>query len=216
MYDSVRLVKLEKNIGYFAGLNAGICLVDKDEVTILIIGNNDLTFSEDFLSNFGAINIDDDVLVLAPDITTKEGKQQNPLVVDSVSLMLKIKARIYYSNYLIGQTFRVINSIFKTFFPKKERFINGCQVQRKIKRGIGACYIMMPRFFYFYDKLDDSVFLWGEEVLLSNQIEAVSGSTLYTPSLKITHHESAAVSALEPRFRYNLNRDSYKVIRKFL
>jgi GT2 family glycosyltransferase len=215
-YDSVRLVKLNKNIGYFGGLNAGISLIDKDEDTILVIGNNDLTFSEDFLIKFKEINFDEDVLVLAPNITTKDGRQQNPHVVDSVSLVLKVKASIYYSNYVVGQTFRAMNVVFKKCFGKTKRLIIGCQEQRKIKRGIGACYLIMPRFFYFYDKLDDSVFLWGEEVLLSNQVEAVSGYTLYTPSLKITHHESASVTAIESRSRYKINRDSYKIYGKFL
>jgi GT2 family glycosyltransferase len=86
----------------------------------------------------------------------------------------------------------------------------------RIKRGIGACYVLTPRFFDHHKKLDDRVFLWGEEALLSNQVESVGGCTLYDPEIKITHCESASVRFIEKRARYEIVKASYKIYKKFL
>jgi GT2 family glycosyltransferase len=206
---NVELIRLEKNIGYFKGMNEGILKTEKDENTIIIIGNNDLTFDAEFLTNYKAIDYSDDVLIIAPNITTKDGRMQNPHVIESVTRSEKFKCKIYYSNYYIGQIFKFFNSFLK---PKKipANQLTNNHPQMKIKRGIGACYIMTQKFFEHFEKLDDKVFLWGEEVLLSTQIESVSGTMLYDPSIKITHHESASVNKIATKSRYNINKASYK------
>ena len=214
--ENVQLIRLDENIGYFRGLNVGISRVDKGDDVVLVVGNNDLTFDEDFIINYKAIDLMDDNLVVAPNITTKYGRQQNPHVIDRVGKMEKFKSKLYYSNYYVGQAFKILNSVLKKLLKTDTKnFVNNYG-QMKIKRGIGACYILPPKFFQFFDKLDDHVFLWGEEVLLSSQVESVSGTTLYVPTLKIIHHESASVAKIASRKRYNINKASYQIYKKDL
>lgn len=213
--DNVRILKPNKNLGYFKGLNQGIIDVDKDIHTMLVVGNNDLTFEKDFIRNLKKINYDNDVLVIAPNIITKEGRQQNPHVITKVSTLEKIKARIYFTNYYVGQAFRFVNQFLRRLINKPVELKNNYG-QMKIKRGIGACYVLTPNFFNHFGKLDDRVFMWGEEALLSNQVESVNGYTLYDPTIKVTHHESASVSSIQSRKKYYMVKKSYKIYRKYL
>ncbi|MFT9487167.1 MAG: glycosyltransferase [Tepidibacillus sp.] len=213
--DNVRIVRSNRNLGYFKGLNQGIIDVNKDNHTMLIIGNNDLTFDKEFIQNLKKIDYGNDVLVIAPNIITKEGRQQNPHVIDRVPTIEKIKARVYFTNYYVGQAFRFINQSLRRLINKPV-VLKNTYGQMKIKRGIGACYVLTPNFFNHFDKLDDRVFMWGEEALLSNQVESVNGYTLYDPTIKITHHESASVSSIQSKQKYYMVKESYKIYRKYL
>lgn len=214
-YSNLTILWSPHNVGYFKGLNKGIESIQKDENTILIVGNNDLTFDERFLVNLKKIDYPEDVLVIAPNIITKEGRQQNPHVVKEVSKIEKIKVAIYNSNYYLGQTLRFINQAIRKFRNKPVSLQNNYG-QMKIKRGIGACYVLTSKFFKHFTKIDDRVFMWGEEALLSNQIESVGGATLYDPTIIITHHESASVKSIQSKKKYHMVRESYKIYRKYL
>jgi len=214
-YNNLKIIWLSENLGYFKGLNKGIKSIKKARNTTIIAGNNDLTFDLDFLLKFKEIEYDKDVLVIAPNIITKEGRQQNPHVIEKVSKIEKLKASIYNSNYYVGQTFRFLNQSIKKMRSKPVPLTNSFE-QMKIKRGIGACYILTPNFFKHFTKLDDRVFMWGEEALLSNQVESVGGATLYDPTIKIIHHESASVKSIESKRKYYTVKESYKIYKKYL
>lgn len=216
-----RLIAQANNPGYFRGLNAGIETCLKNEDTLLIVGNNDLKFAANFLVNLKGIPYEKDVMVIAPNIITLEGRRQNPHVVRAVPTLELIKTRIYFSNYYIGQASRYVNALLRSMtrrlIPKSSRRKTAPEPGRmRIKRGIGACYVLTPTFFNHYERLDDRVFLWGEEALLSHQVESAGGCTLYDPSIKITHCESASVRFIEKRARYEIVRASYQVYKNYL
>lgn len=213
--ENVRIIRLAENLGYFKGLNQGIAEVDKVNLSMLIVGNNDLTFNKDFIRNLEKIDYGDDVLVIAPNITTKEGRQQNPHVIDKVSEIKKLKDKIYFSNYYLAQALRFINQSLKKLI-NKPAIAQKNYGPMKIKRGIGACYLLTSNFFVYFEKLDDRVFLWGEEALLSNQVENVKGCIFYEPTIKITHHESASVKTIQSRKKYDIVKESYKIYKKYL
>jgi GT2 family glycosyltransferase len=212
-----QMIELTSNIGYFKGLNAGISVCDKRDETFLIVGNNDIVIDETFIQNLKLVDLDPDVQLIAPNVITLDGRQQNPHVITGVSRLEKIKATIYFSNYHVAQVLRLINFALKRVVSKgKKGPSREAYSQMKIKRGIGACYVLPPAFFKMHEKLDDRVFLWGEEALLSHQIESAGGTTLYAPSLKITHCESASVRFIETRKRYDIVKKSYKIYKKYL
>lgn len=212
---NILLIKNDFNLGYFKGLNKGIekAIVDGD--TFLIIGNNDLIFDNNFVANLRHIIYDNSVLVIAPNVITKDGRKQNPHVINRVSLIEKLKCKIYFSNYYVGQAFRIVNQTIK-HLVKKQNVKNNSYEQMIIKRGIGACYILTPNFNRYFEKLDDRVFMWGEEALLSNQIESVGGKTLYDPSIIVYHHESASVNMISSKERYYIVKKSYQIYKDYL
>jgi GT2 family glycosyltransferase len=211
------LIERNTNDGYFKGLNAGIKASRKDFRSFVIVGNNDLTFAVDFIENLKKIKLDPDIQVIAPNVVTLDGRRQNPHVLVKVPTLERVKTRIYFSNYYLGQTLRFINTIFKSFRPKPRNLtIAPAYGEIRIKRGIGACYVLTPAFFKAHVQLDDRVFLWGEEALLSHQVENSGGATLYAPSLGIIHCESASVKFIESRKRYDIVKQSYQIYRDYL
>lgn len=212
---NVTLIRSETNLGYFGGLNLGIKAVPKAPDTLLIVGNNDLTFDRGFILNLKKIEITSEVFALAPNIITMEGRQQNPHVVEKYSQKEKIKTRLYYSNYYIGQMLHLANHFIKRFsrtdVPSKNNY-----GQMKIKAGIGACYVLTHNFTDKFDLLDASVFMWGEEAVFAHQVESGGGIILYDPTIIIYHHESASVKTIESKRRYFMVKESYKIYRKYL
>jgi len=216
-----RLIAQDHNPGYFRGLNAGIDTCPKTEGTLLVVGNNDLKFAMDFIIRLKEIPYEKDVLVIAPNITTLDGRRQNPHVVKNVPYSELVMTRIYFTNYYIGQAGRLINrtirSLLRRVRPAPKNVRPKPEPGRmKIKRGIGACYVLTPYFFHHYQRLDGSVFLWGEEALLSHQVESAGGCTLYDPFIQITHSESASVRLIQKRERYEIVKASYKIYRPYL
>lgn len=215
-FDYCNVVELEKNIGYFKGLNAGLDASNRSPNDSVVVGNNDLTFDSDFLVNLKKIQHAADVFVIAPNIITLDGRRQNPHVIERVGRLEKIKADLYFFNYHLTQLLRVTTRWAKKLKKNKRKPPVPEFGQMKIKRGIGACYILTPSFFEHFNHLDDRVFLWGEEALLSHQVESVGGITLYDPSIKITHHESASVSFINSKARYKIVKESYRIYREYL
>jgi GT2 family glycosyltransferase len=215
-YKFTRLIRLDVNLGYFGGLNQAIKLVENNLNNILIVCNNDIVFDMDFIVNFEQLKLTPEVMAIAPNVTTLDGRMQNPHVVKSVSYISRIKSDVYYSNYYVGQIFRYLFRLLRKMLKEKPVILKNNYPQMVIKRGIGACYLLMPSFFNAYQHLDDRVFLWGEEALLSNQIDCAGGVTLYVPSLKVLHAESVSVKKIENKKRYDINKESYKIYRKYL
>lgn len=216
-----RLIQQDHNTGYFSGLNAGLRTCLKNAETLIIVGNNDLKFALDFLVKLKEVPCDKDIMVIAPNIITLDGRMQNPHVVSAVTQLELIKAKIYFSNYYIGQTFHFFNALFRSLVRKCRPVLNTNKKfpeygRMRIKRGIGACYVLTPSFFHHHEHLDDRVFLWGEEALLSHQVESSGGCTLYDPSVRILHCESASVRLLEKRDRYEIVKASYKIYKQYL
>ena len=85
-----------------------------------------------------------------------------------------------------------------------------------IHMGIGACYVLRRNFFEHYSRLDDSVFLYGEEALLAGQLEAVGGKMYYDAALVVHHAESATLSRLPSKTTYDFAKASYPKYRSFL
>ena len=213
--EYVKLLRMNQNLGYFKGLNQGIKETIRGADSFLITGNNDLTFDKNFLLVLNESKYDEDVLVIAPNIYTKDGRQQNPHVISSVSTSEKLKGRLYFSNYYIGKFLRLAYKVFKTWMEKAKPAQHNLP-KMKIKRGIGACYVLTPNFFKQIGLLDERIFMWGEETLLSHQVESAGGTTLYDPSLIAYHHESAAARYIHSKKRYQMIRESYKIYKKYL
>ncbi|MBB1474350.1 glycosyltransferase family 2 protein [Shewanella sp. SG41-3] len=215
----LELIELEQNIGYFPALNVGIdfCRTGIDEQ--IIIGNNDLKYRYDFILKLESLNVDNNVLVISPDVVTTDGVHQNPLSTRKLSRLELLKEDVYYSNYYLSRFLILTKGIFLKLYSKENldtKLKNHCDIQMVINRGIGACYCLTNTFFKHYSKLDDRVFLWGEEALLSNQVEQVNGCILYAPSLVVEHAESGTVKKMLTRDRYERVKQSYKIYREYL
>jgi GT2 family glycosyltransferase len=209
-YPDVVLIKSKTNLGYFKGLNLGIeWALAHGFHQYQVIGNNDIEFYDDFLVNLESLTLDENELVISPDIITINGIHENPHIIGRVSPLRKLMFDIYYSSYYIA---KIIN-----LFYTEERKHKAFDPERKhIYMGIGALYILTPNFFRHFNKLWDVLFLFGEEAILAGQISSVNGKILYEPKLKCNHSESSTTSRLDTREKYYIVKESYKIYRKYL
>lgn len=171
-------------------------------------------YTKDFLVKLDKISYSHDVMVIAPNIVTKTGYHQNPHCVNRVSKFRKLGYYLYFSNYYLG---KMIYSFWQLMIDIRGRRDNPLfQKEMYIYSGIGACYILTENFFNHYSKLDDRVFMWGEEALLAGQVAAANGKMLYHPDLIVHHEENASVKNIPWRATYNITRESYKIYKDYL
>ncbi|WP_211472315.1 glycosyltransferase family 2 protein [Collimonas humicola] len=213
-YENVKLIRSDKNLGYFGGLNLGLINSDLHDYDYVMVGNNDLTFSPDFLSELSSRNYEPDVCVIAPNVITLDGYHQNPHCLGRVSGFRKFLYRLYFTDYRIAHLLTLVAGKLKA--SQGGRRNDAAFESQNIHMGIGACYILPKAFFRHYARLDDSVFLYGEEALLAGQVMAVGGKTYYDHKLIVSHAESATLSKLPSKTTYEFAKESYPKYRSFL
>jgi GT2 family glycosyltransferase len=200
------------NNGYFAGLNYGLEKINPLAYDYIIIGNNDLVFPGHFFGNLQKAVLPDNTFAIAPDIISREGQHENPRYICKMSSARKIFYNIYYSNYIVARCLLFLANKLKF---RRRGFAN-TKSSQCIHLSMGACYILLPLFFRHYSRLDDRVFLFGEEVLLSNQISSKDGCLYFVSGLVVHHDEHSSVSKLPRKSHYRIQQTSYKIYKEYL
>lgn len=212
-FKNVSIIRADKNLGYFSGLNLGISRINPSEYSYVVISNNDLLFDFYFLPRLldRKYGYPDIVYAVCPDVVTLDGVHQNPHVEKRYSLLKKLKLDLYYSNFFISKALRFLSNL-----TKKKSVSGKEKVAKEVHLGIGAIYILTPSFFGKNSALNYPFFLYGEEAFLSNQIHISGGVLLYDPSLVVHHNFSAATSKIPSKVKFFWAKESYKVHRKYL
>jgi GT2 family glycosyltransferase len=213
---NVYLIRNTKNSGYFNGLNLGMELIKKEEVLFAIIGNNDLEFDEHFLHELNLFKnrSDNMILAIAPNIINLDGDTQNPVSINRLSFLRRLFLKVYFSNYSVGLSVYWIVRFFKKILKKSSK--KHSYEKMEINLGYGACYVLTRYFFNYFSKLDDSIFLYGEEALLGNQIRSVEGVMIYLPDLIVHHFEHATSRNIESKANYKITQDAYHKYKVYL
>jgi GT2 family glycosyltransferase len=208
--DSIELIHV-KNNGYFSGINSGLSRLKLDKYEFVVAGNNDLEYQSRFFVELVSDQYPSEAYVLAPNIINLDECNENPRCINSISIYKKIVYSFYYRSYWLA----IAMSRFNSFFSKK-----GCKNQNQNRQYIylsmGACYVFTKNFLIKTNKLDDRVFLFGEEVLLANQINLLGGKLLYIPNIVVKHCEHSSVGKLGDRRYYDIQKKSYQMYKKYL
>jgi GT2 family glycosyltransferase len=213
----IKIIRNERNLGYFPGLNVGIhSIVDRRDEDLVVIGNNDLLFKENFLVELTKNN-HRDAYVLAPNITTLDGYHQNPQLVVRYPKIKKFMLKMYFSSYNLAKILRFLTMLIYKIKKRKDNV--NWDKEMFIQQGVGACYVLTSKFFKFYKELDNRVFLYGEESLLTNQVFAAGGKILYKPNLIVYHQtnlEETLYRNCNSKERYKNAQESFKIYSKYL
>jgi GT2 family glycosyltransferase len=206
----VECVYLSKNVGYFPGLNCGLDLLSsKDrESNYTIVCNNDLEFNSKFFYNLFSCEYPSEAFAIAPSVKTINDVYQNPSLIAKPSKLRFLFYKLYYSNYYIGRT---ILKIWRSLGFGIDSAFNKDNVAKSIFIGIGAIYILTPRFFYKAKRLDYPLFLYGEEAFFSRQVYTNGGLIWYEPNIEVIHSESVSTSKLPSKFNYELNAKAFRL-----
>jgi GT2 family glycosyltransferase len=216
-FERVQFVYSPVNTGYFAGLNIGIRKIKEEagNQDFLVVGNNDLVFSEDFFRRLREKRTElSSHPVISPDLVTLDGVHQNPHVIARVSRFRELVWDVYFSNYWCSLLIRNLASVGRNFFERKDYL--SYEKPGHIYQGYGACYLLTPEFFAHFSELWAPGFLMGEEFFLSKQLESKGFQVFYEPSLRVVHHDHATVSKVPSRKMWEFTRDYHKIYRSFI
>lgn len=206
------IIKSSKNVGYFRGLNLGLKFVHEKRIKFnyVIVSNNDLSFDNSFSKLANKISsYDDETLLIVPDVITKNNDHQNPHVIQKVSAFRVLFYNIYYLNYYLG-------TFIYRLFQKIKKPVEKDLKQQYIYMGIGAIYILTPKYMEKLKLLPSDVFLWGEEALIAHQVISAGGKTLFDPGLRVLHDESESTGKIPSKEKYKQMKKSFKIYRNFL
>lgn len=215
--DRIELVRASSNAGYFQGLNTGIRLVNPDEYDYLIVGNNDVSYQNDFLQALKAIRTDEKNLVLAPNIYNTSGYFENPNAVNKISKIRMFFYDVYYTHYVLASLITNMYSFRNKLSTNRRRkqMMNETITFMPVYLCMGSQFILTKSFFKHHKQLREDVFLWSEEALLAYQVRSAGGNILYCPTLKMFHLENASTGQLPSRKKYDIMQNSYWTARKY-
>lgn len=216
-YPNIHVIFNNENLGYFKGLNLGIKFLRENykDICYTIIGNNDLIFPNEFIKSI----INKEIIfksypVISPDLITLDGRHQNPHVIKKISQFRELVYDLYHSSYLIARIITAFAKTTKTFTDRKD--VEEFRVPQIIWQGYGACYILGPLFFKYFDELWAPTFLMGEEFFLSRQIENEKMNIFYDPAFVVIHQEHASVSKVPKKKLWEFSRESHRIYRKYV
>ncbi|MBY3673517.1 hypothetical protein DLR69_15535 [Vibrio paracholerae] len=205
---------LNKNIGYFPGLNYGISQLDhsRKHSDYTIVCNNDLLFEHKFFEALENSVYPLNVLALSPSVKTINAVYQNPSMRSKPSKLRTLFYQIYYSNYTLG---RIVLKLWRSMGFGIDSNFKKDEEAKSIFIGIGAIYILTPKFFSYFEQLDYPLFLYGEEAFFSKQIYGAGGSIWYEPTMEVLHLESVSTDKLPSKFNYELNAKAFKLYKNY-
>ena len=212
-HSVVSILRPPSNVGYFGAFNYYFDNNPTEPSETVVLCNNDLIFSADFVETIRSKQYADDVFVVCPDVVTLDGVHQNPHVIKPRTGLQRLKLDLYFSNYYIACGLLIIQRLIQPFLKSKKR--DKPSQPGYLHMGIGACYVLLPSFLSKFRHLDFPHFLYGEEAYLSKQVHTAGGRLYYDPALKVQHKESATLSKLPKRTTYEFGRDGYRSYRTF-
>ena len=176
----------EKNLGYLSGCLYGLERTKLPDYYWLMICNTDLileskTFFEDVLDG-----VDSDVWCIGPSITLKTtGKEQNPFFVERPSKWSMLIRKIAYSHYLLYKTYFKLSDV-KCKTKKMEKKHSSQQVYAVH----GSCFLLNSDVIPLLVKESQNIFMYGEELLVSELIRGYGKKVFYNADTKIIHNEN--------------------------
>jgi GT2 family glycosyltransferase len=110
----VSLILNDENVGYFKGLNIGIRQLRATlaDCNCVVIGNNDLIFSPDFVESIFRNEAIFNHPVIAPDIVTANGVHQNPHVIKKIGWFRELFYDLYHLNYHLSKVITFASNCF--------------------------------------------------------------------------------------------------------
>lgn len=169
----VYFILSNENRGYSAGNNIGIRLADELGADAVLIANPDMRIENPhYLSELTKqLFADEQNYCAASRIVGLDGKDQNPLR-ESTFWEELVWPRIYFAKLLGTATFIFPTPVDKSVAVPK---VSGC------------CLMLRMSFLKSTDYLDQNVFLYCEEPILSARVRMRGGAIIYVPTLSAVH-----------------------------
>jgi GT2 family glycosyltransferase len=214
-FQEVELILNRENVGYFRALNMGIKRLrsSQPDINIMVVGNNDLVFPTDFADSiYRNLSTFEKYAVVSPDIVTLDGEHQNPHVITKIGKFREFVYDLHYANYYLAIAIRQLARLSRGFTARQDQTRH--DIAQEIYSGLGACYVLGPVFFRYFEELWAPTLLMHEEYFLSEQLREKGLRIYYEPSIRVLHHFHAAMGALSDREAWEAERQSHRICRQ--
>ena len=154
-------------------------------------------------------------VLLAPQVITPAGKNQNPNRVKSFSKFEVFVNDISTINYGTYKLITNIRKILKKIYVRV-RTISKQTGKQEIWLPHGSCIIVDFNTLKDSNFFNENIFLWGEEVIIAEKARRHGATVLFEPSLKVFHNEHSATSNIIAKSKFEIWKESYATYRPYL
>ncbi|MFT8477508.1 MAG: glycosyltransferase [Liquorilactobacillus sp.] len=188
-YDKVERVHIilsDKNLGFSAGNNLGYqYALSKSSTDYIILLNNDTTITQmDFFEKISELYSNEKFAVCGPDIYNPILKKHQSPFFPSGSI----------NNFFM--TIIILKSIFEPILKYFRKDLNNSENWMSTSKNScthGACWIFSELYISnFPSGLDEDIFMYGEEILLSVTLRKSNLLQIYTPLIQVNHFEGGS------------------------
>lgn len=217
LYPNVDLVESNANRGYFGAakfafdhyLSSGHSLPDW-----VIVCNHDVIVEDKqfFMKLFSRDSCA--VGIIAPRIQVlADGADQNPFMRRRPGRLRWASLRLIYSNYAFTAIWHSLSRLKRLCNNLLKRVFCYDGVRQELREEIyaphGAFMIFSKRFFDAGGYLDDRLFLYWEEISVSEICRSLRLPVVYEPTLRILHKEHQSVGDSITKFSYDCYKKSF-------
>ena len=169
----VYLIENHENLGYSAGNNIGLCLADKLQADVALIVNPDMRIEAPSYLHALALQLlaEPQNIIAASRILNLDGTEQH------IMRDINFWEELFWLQWILPRVFN-----FKSYSLI-------CPVDRPsvVHRVSGCCFLIRMDFLRLTNYLDENVFLYCEEPILSAKVRAVGGKIIHVPSISAIH-----------------------------
>lgn len=202
---SVKSFLYHKNLGYFGAIQQMMSEFDLTQYDYIAISNVDLVLEKNTLKSLNDIVSDESIGWIAPAIySEKEKRDKNPRMRKRYSLLELQILRILY-------TYPFLHRIYTMTLYKRKKNQNHKE-ECYIYGGHGSFIILTNSFFRKCHKINYPMFLFGEEIYLSELCKNNGLKVKYIPSVRIKDKENVSTSKMKGKIFYTCNNEALRFI----
>lgn len=170
---NVYLITNHENRGYSAGNNIGICLAEALGADAVLIANPDMRIENlNYLAELSQpLFADERNCITASRILGLDGKDQNPLREST------FWEELFWPRGYFKSIFKQISYVLPVL----------SQNPLAVPKVSGCCLMLSMEFLRATNNLDENVFLYCEEPILSARVKAAGGRIIYVPTVSAVH-----------------------------
>lgn len=177
----ITFIKSEVNGGYSFGNNLGMKFsISEGYENILVLNSDIIIESSQFLSSLYDRMKKKDVAVIGPKIYQK-GIPEMPLY----------SRRFSADREIIQNLFFVFTILINRVKRRKYKFH-----EQEVYSVSGCCFLIDSKILKEINFFDEKVFLYGEELILSEKLYRIQQKTLFYPVLSVIHNHSQSVGSI--------------------
>ena len=207
-----------KNLGYFPSINSAIKSkkIDLKIYDYAIISNVDLSIESNIFEVLKNIDVDKNLGIIGPSILSKEiGADRNPKILRRPSKMKLLILKNIFRYGFFYSLLKIFNTYRIKMQNKSKENINKSRLSntelKKIYAAHGSFIILSNNYLQYDYLINYPVFLFGEEIYLSENCQKYSLDVMYCPQIQVNDDEHASTSKMNPAFyrKSNFNALSY-------